>query len=336
MTNEKQHIAIASDLAYLVHAATLVRSILEHNWRHGLVFHLLTMDKRVMDDNRLKQFIQETSSESVCYEIHYVDEMHPFIQSVPEGGTIKNRATLLRLMAPSLIDVEKLLYLDSDMIVLGDLAPLFALDMEGKVMAAVSDLFGSSHVIAKGLGLQYFNAGTLLFNVPAWKANNCLEKVLAFTLGKFTELFTRKKHYGDQDILNSVFQGQVRYVHPKYNAVNPLFLRRCDFYGKMFDEAHDQPVIVHFAGGAKPWNAWDIHPYAKKYRYYRQMTPWRDVPLSKSKLAKKIALWPLKWFKYHCQQVFCPLSDLVRRIIGYSSRIIPESRVKYWIEQTDG
>jgi len=265
--------------------------------------------------------------------IHEVDEKHPIIRSVPEGGAIKNRSTFLRFLAPSFIDAEKLLYLDCDMIVLGDLEPLFSHDLDNKMMAAVSDLFGSSHVIAKECGLQYFNAGMLLFNVPAWNANDSLEKALDFTCGKFTEWFAGKKHYGDQDILNVVFRGQVQYVHPKYNAVNPLFLRRCDFRGAIFDEAHDRPVIVHFAGGAKPWNAWDIHPLANKYRQYRQMTPWKDVPLSKTRLGKKTA-WPLKWFKYHFQRIYCPVSDLVRRIHGCSTRIIHGSEVQCWIERT--
>ena len=327
------HIAIASDLNYLVHAATLMRSILEHHRQHTLIFHLLTMDERVPKDDKLKQFIQTTASEKVAYQIHLIDEQHPLIQSIPDGCAIQNRSAFLRYLAPSIINADKLLYLDCDMLVLEDLEPLFSQKMGDKIFAVVSDLFGSSRAFAKGFGLQYFNSGMLLFNIPAWKANDCLEKVLAFTRGRFTELFAGKKHYGDQDILNIVFQGQVQYVHPKYNAVNPLFLRRCDFRGKIFAEAHDQPVIVHFAGGAKPWNTWDIHPLADKYRQYRQATPWKDVPYPDAAFTKKV-VYPLKWCKYYFQRIVCPVNDLVRRIFGYPSRIIPGIRVQYLIDLT--
>ena len=333
MNTPELNIAIASDLNYLVHAATLMRSILEHNRRPTLAFHLLTMDERVNEDDKLKQFIREITTVNVTCKIHYMDEKHPLIQSVPDGGAIKNRSTFLRFLAPSVIEAEKLLYLDCDMIVLGDLEPLFAQEMNSKIIAVVSDLFVGTRAFAKGFGLQYFNAGMLLFNIPAWKANDCFEKTLTFTRGRFTELFAGKKHYGDQDILNILFQGNVQYVHPKYNAVNPLFLRRSDFRGKIFVEAHDRPVIVHFAGGAKPWNAWDIHPLADKYRQYRQATPWNGVAFPEASFSKKIA-YPLKWFKYHFQKIFCPISDLWRRILGYPSRIVPESHIRYLIELT--
>ncbi|MCL2622826.1 MAG: glycosyltransferase family 8 protein [Planctomycetaceae bacterium] len=333
MSPSELHIAIASDLNYLVHAATLMRSIIDNNRQHSLVFHLLTMDKRVSEDHRLKQFFHETAGERVSYEIHHVDEKHPLIQSIPEGGTIKNRSTFLRFLASSIIDVEKLLYLDCDMIVLGDLEPFFSQELGDYIFAVVPDLFCCARALAKGFGLQYFNAGMLLFNVSVWRANNCLEKALAFTRGRFTELFAGKKHSGDQDILNIVFQGNVQYVHPKYNAVNPLFLRRCDFRGKIFVEAHDQPVIVHFAGGAKPWNVWDVHPLADKYRQYRQATPWKDIPYPIATFSKK-ATYPLKWFKYRFQRIICPIMDLLRRISGYPSRIVVGSRVQYLIDLT--
>jgi len=333
MKSRELHIAVASDLNYLVHAGTLIRSIIEHNRHYRLVFHLMTMDERVGGDERLRQFVQETSTESISYETHLIDKKHPLLQSIPTGCAIQNRSAFLRFLAPSLMETEKLLYLDCDMIVLGDLGPLFAQELGDKIFAVVSDLFGSARACAKGFGLQYFNSGMLLFNIPAWKANQCLEKALEFTRGRFTELFAGKKHYGDQDILNIVFQGNVQYVHPKYNAVNPLFLRRCDFRGKIFEEAHKQPVILHFAGGTKPWNRWDIHPFADKYRQYRQKTPWKNVAYPEAGFSKSV-VWFLKWFKYHFQQILCPVSDLIRRICGYPSRIISENPVRYLMELT--
>ncbi|MGL4943356.1 MAG: glycosyltransferase family 8 protein [Thermoguttaceae bacterium] len=335
MSSQYLHIAIASDHRYLVHAATLIQSIVENNHQHRLFFHLFTMDKRVTEDGMLKGFFGSLRTQSIQCEIHYIEENTPLIQAVPPGGTISNRSTFLRFLAADQLNVEKLLYLDCDMIVLGDLGPLFATPLEGYLFAAVSDLFGAAHVFSKGFGLRYFNAGMLLINVPLWKQNCCLEKSLQFTQGTFSELFSGKKHCGDQDVLNMLFQGQVVYVHPKYNAVNPLFLRRVDFRGTVFDEVCNSPVIVHFAGGAKPWNAHDFHPLTQEYWQYRQMTPWKsDFEDNKNRLLAKKVVYGLKRLKFSLQPVLCPFGDCIRRICGYPTRVIAAKDVELLMKLT--
>ncbi|MGL4594821.1 MAG: glycosyltransferase family 8 protein [Thermoguttaceae bacterium] len=327
------HIAVASDWNYLVHAGTLIRSIIDNNQQHELVFHLLTMDTRVPNDETLQKFRDDISSEKVRMEIHFTDENDPFIQAIPPGGTIANRATFLRFLAPQFISSEKLLYLDCDMIVLGDLGPLVATPHGNKILAAVPDIFWGAAMFAKGFGIRYFNAGMLVIDVVKWKKNRCLEVSFDFIRTKFTKLFSGRKHYGDQDVLNMLFQGQIVYVHPKYNAVNPLFLRRCDFRDSIFNEAFQNPVIVHFAGGSKPWNPWDVHPLAGQYWKYRRQTPWGHIPMQKMLLKK----WPtfcVKWIKYQCGNFWYPIQDLFRRMTGTPSRRIPVGTIQYLMEET--
>lgn len=336
MTAQELHIAIATDRNYLPHAATLMRSICENNQRHNLRFHILTMDSRLEQDEKLNQFFLELRGDRVSFEVLFVDENHPLIRAIPSGCVIQSRSAFLRFFAPELINVEKLLYLDCDMIVLDDLAPLFDINLGDKTLGVVSDLFGSARAYAKGFGLHYFNSGMVLFNIPKWKAEHCLEQSLKFIQGPFSRLFSGKKHAGDQDVLNMLFQGQVVYVHPKYNAVNPLFLRRPDFRGDVFKEAHDKPVIVHFAGGAKPWNAADFHPLTQEYWKYRQMTPWKNADDATNKNAPfvKKVVYCLKRLKFSLRYVLCPLGDLFRRVCGYPSRIVLGENMQFLIDLT--
>ncbi len=327
------HIAIASDRNYLVHAGTLIRSICENHWKQRLFFHLLTMDERVPEDEKLKRFISEISSENVSLQVHCLDENSPLIRSIPDGCAISSRSAFLRFLAPDLVDAEKLLYLDCDTIVLDDLGPLFEMNMGEKTLAAVSDLFSGVRMFSKGFGLQYFNSGVLLINARQWRENDDLKKVISFTAGKFTKIFAGKKQYGDQDILNLLFLGDVMYLHPKYNAVNPLFLRRGSFRGEIFEQAYRNPTILHFAGGAKPWNPWDVHPYSGIYWKYRRMTPWADSDPVDSTLLKKVS-YVCKSFKYRFQDIIYPGLDLARRIFGYPSRIVPQGTVEFLIALT--
>ncbi|MDR1053228.1 MAG: hypothetical protein LBL39_03545, partial [Planctomycetaceae bacterium] len=114
-------IAIASDLNYLPHAGTLIRSLCENNSANKLNFHLITMDSRVVTDERLDNFFRSILSSRVNAQVHLIGEDNPFVKQIPEGGVILSRATYLRFLAPELISADKILYLDCDMIVLDDL-----------------------------------------------------------------------------------------------------------------------------------------------------------------------------------------------------------------------
>ncbi|MDR1484546.1 MAG: glycosyltransferase family 8 protein [Planctomycetaceae bacterium] len=327
------NIALASDLNYLPHVGTLIRSLCDNNRDNELNIHLLTMDYRVVTDELLDNFFRSILSDRVNIQIHLIDDTNSFIRRIPEGGVILSRATYLRFLVAEMIPADKVLYLDCDMVVLDDLKPLFQTNLDNRILAAVPDLFVGPSSVKHSFSLRYFNSGMLLINAKKWREEKWLDKTIQFIGDKFITMCVGKKHYGDQDIMNMMSIGNVTYVHPRYNVVNPVYLRRHFFRGKIFRETIEKPAIVHFAGGAKPWNNWEIHPLSERYLFYRSQTPWEKIEPQKPSL-KVITRYLSMWFKYNIPLVAYPLSEIIRRIGGKGTRIITSEQIENLIIET--
>lgn len=177
--------------------------------------------------------------------------------------------TYLRLALPTLLpDIDKILYLDADVLVRESLLPLWETPLEGKVLAAVKGAVNLTekwewnskrpywHLLA-GMKGGYINAGVTLLNLEeARKQGLCT---------RWNELAGQKLYYQDQDILNITCQGAVGYLPPKYNRL--AYLSAKD-YGQFVAEgiyteaesvqAQEHPAILHYAGD-KPWVRYDTN-----------------------------------------------------------------------------
>ena len=180
-------------------------------------------------------------------------------------------ANYYRLMAPSLLPsaVNRVIYLDSDLIVRKNLAALWDHDLSGAPVGAVCDPAGA--VPAEKLGLRpedYFNSGVMLVDLDRWRALNLGVRVAQYIVEHPEEIT-----YWDQDGLNGMLRGDWRRVPATWNAMHGFFHRR-EPYAAYRDEICD-PAIVHFSGqGLKPWQYGTQHPFKSEYRKYRRQTPW--------------------------------------------------------------
>jgi len=179
-------------------------------------------------------------------------------------------ATTLRLGLDGFLssELERVLYLDSDVLAVDDISPLFTMDLGDNAMAGVPDLvkkIPNNIKRMESLGLSfgnYFNAGVILFN---WKI--CLERNL---FGKARDAIAKTKfRFLDQDALN--FAGENKWVRLPvgFNFIAPFHAR-----------LNLKPRIVHFTGGGrgrKPWEPASIglhRPYRAYYSAALKDTPW--------------------------------------------------------------
>lgn len=198
----------------------------------------------------------------------------------------QTRVTFVRLFLHDLLaGIPKVLYLDADIVVRRDLAPLFDAGPHGASVAAALDfplqllaerqefVYGpdtrwrTGDYMRDHLGLKdvatYFNAGVLLVDLVRYAASGAAERAQAFLARKGeTSIFN------DQDALNVALEGQVEILDPRWNF-NPDFVALAD--GKPVSAAlesalrlcRDDPWIIHFAG-LKPWEQkeapgrWDL------------------------------------------------------------------------------
>lgn len=268
------HVACAADAAYLPHAAAMLRSLLS---RHpGATTHLLHGAALPAADIGRLRAMCESAGGALC--AHTIADAA--VAGLAEMDRIP-RAMWYRLFLPDLLaDVDRVLYLDCDVLVMDDLDPLWATDFGDRLLACVSNVFErGAETRARDLGLaspgQYFNSGVMLLNLRAWRAQDTTREVLRIAR-------SQRLVWPDQDALNLALAGRWLPLHPRWNCQNSLFFldqARDVFGAPVVREATTHPAILHFEGGelAKPWHYLCKHPRRAEYFRQRAATPWPEV-----------------------------------------------------------
>jgi lipopolysaccharide biosynthesis glycosyltransferase len=179
-----------------------------------------------------------------------------------------SRTTYARLLLPAVFPEcsSRLLYLDSDVLVLGNLAYLATTDLQGRVLGAVLDGMDSpvkaGHPRFKGVPSvsAYFNAGVLLIDLKRWREEKITERAL--------EYLKRNPNspYSDQDALNVACDGFWTPLPEQWNFQN--------HYGRDIARMleSERPRIVHFVTNSKPWIPAVRNPNARLYDSFRSRT----------------------------------------------------------------
>jgi lipopolysaccharide biosynthesis glycosyltransferase len=173
-------------------------------------------------------------------------------------------------------DVDRVLYLDSDIVVVGDIAPLWTVDLQGGLLGAV-DIPGSDHGVSH-LGLRaedgYFNAGVLLIDLKQWRETRAMETVLGY-VDAYPELMMRAV---DQEALNACFHGRRKRLEYKWNVVWSFYREPVDLplARQELEEVRREARIIHYNSAVKPWSYFCDHPRKADYEKYLRMTEWRD------------------------------------------------------------
>jgi lipopolysaccharide biosynthesis glycosyltransferase len=157
-------------------------------------------------------------------------------------------------------DVSKVLYLDCDMILLGDIKDLWAYDVSPYVAAVVKDAadINLSH-LGKLTPKAYFNSGMMLINLEQWKKNKIQDKLF--------KLLDQKIHFRfhDQDLLNLALNNKVSLIDPKWNMIpsrsNKYVIKYIAIITRLrLENAFMLNAIIHFAASKKPWHYLSSHP----------------------------------------------------------------------------
>lgn len=220
--------------------------------------------------------------------LHLIDVGGEFAKKVPAKGNLSVE-TYYRILALDLLpkQLHKILYLDADMIVKGNIEELFATDLTGYPLAACEDM--NAHVgrvdvrTATGIPEEsaYFNAGCLLFNLDYFREKELGSKIV-------TRIYNEcnKYPYLDQDILNSEFYKNVKIIPWSLYNLQPILCmidlyaiaygkislatyndmnnRKEDFdrqYKDITDIIIERAKIIHYISDSKPWKHRDEEMY---------------------------------------------------------------------------
>jgi len=280
-------IAFCTDNKYAMPAAVMMYSVCLHT---GRVSFNAIVPAGFSKQNR-EGFDRITSRFGAS--INYVTIPDNLTEGFPVG--LKNQpahvsiATYYRLFMAQLLPqtLDKVIYLDCDLICQSSLEELWNIDLNEAPLACVNDVPRPWQHHQQRLGydesFSYFNAGVLLVNLNYWRNNNVMEKFVSFL-----RTSPGKIDFHDQDVLNYVFHENALFLPPRFNATDIFFHREFLDYDYPFsaDEvqaARSNPVIVHFTYKNKPWIKGESHTYKDVFLSYKKETPWKRTPLKVKK-----------------------------------------------------
>lgn len=181
--------------------------------------------------------------------------------------------TLYRFKMFDSINVDKILYLDSDLVVGKDLHELYETDISNYYAAAVEDAFSNPSKDRCELkeSATYVNAGVILFNLKKCKKDNLSKKL--FELSKNPP--NLDIIYADQDMLNIVMQTKIKLLSDKWNCLY-LLVDEYKYEKELNMKRAKDSVIIHFSAYKKPWIREFNSCLKEEYFQYLRFTPWYD------------------------------------------------------------
>lgn len=254
----KINICLACDNNYSMYAGVVIASILNNaSSTDNLCIYIL--DGGISEER--KQEILTLKLIKDC-DILFIPVDEALYEEYKKVKTLSHIsfATFYRLKLPSMLpNVNRIIYLDCDMVVLTSLKDLYDTDIGSNYIAGCEDI-GAKKLFTKYKG--YVNAGMLLFDLDKMRKENVEKIFLDYTVANINNL----KH-SDQDIINYACKGHIYILDDKWNVQSSNFTNRSSYIHK--------PSIIHFIAKRKPWKWASFSYHRDLYFKYLQLTPWK-------------------------------------------------------------
>lgn len=319
---KKYHVTLASDSNYIEFVATVLVSLFKNNPDANFAVHLLANALSDDDVCKVQKHIPQERGELFVYQIENFEECF----KVEVKATIAITA-YARLFLPAILpaEVERVLYVDCDVLFTSPIDEFYNVDFGDSLVAGVLDtLADDTAKVSIGCRVDepYLNSGVLMIPLDKWRKENVQQQFIDFLVARNGNV----KH-NDQGIINAVCKGRKFIVSPRYNVNSNFYthpyslLKECNtpFYSlQEYEAAKSQPAIIHFTEGFlnRPWIANSLHLYKNEYLEYRALTLWKDTPLRKDKrtLAAKSLAYVFLNFPYAVYRLYSTVLGALSRL----------------------
>jgi lipopolysaccharide biosynthesis glycosyltransferase len=269
------HLLLCTNALYLQHVAVCLASLLLNN--PDLYFDIVIVGRATerLDEGKLSRSLARFPNKSLSFR-EFTPPSDRLLPLNPRAHYTLDNWTRLWVEEFFDDDIERVLYLDADIVVVGSLAPLWHVDLEGALLGAV-DIPGSDRGVTH-LGLRaedgYFNSGVLLVDLQQWRETRALATVLGHVEAN-PELMMRDV---DQEALNACFHGRRKRLDYKWNSLLSFFREppSIPLAPAEIAAVRREACVIHFNGNSKPWSYLCEHPRKAEYEKYLRMTEWRD------------------------------------------------------------
>ena len=288
----KIDIAVCLDKGFVMPTGVMMYSVCVNNQDVDIDFHVL-IDESVTDEDQ--QDLKDIANKFSGKKVHYYTIERQSSISFPLKLNHVTQSTYYRLFLSDILPstIEKVLYLDGDLIVRHSLLPLWHTDINDYAVGAAKDVVDRDVRIYNRLSYPqekgYFNAGVLLINLKYWRDNDITKDCI-----RYIHDYPDRILYVDQDVLNVVLQDKKLIIPIKYN-IQAGFLKKFPFCDKWENDPEvnigmKDPVIVHFTERWKPWYI-DLpffHPYRSTFLKYQKQTKWKNYFYDRRSLYMKM------------------------------------------------
>lgn len=306
------NILTCTDSKFVIPTGVMFYSVCKNNIGEELNFYLIvdgsvTEKQKQSIENEIKKF-EKTTIQFFKVDIKEIEEY--LVVVAPNFPKSIYYRLLLSDILPK--DLDKILYLDGDIIVRHSLKELWNTDISNYSLGAVVNQTNGKkfwerlkYPREKG----YFNSGVLLVNIKYWR-DNCLSNKFIDYLKHNSDILVNP----DQDVLNYVLQDSKLLLPERYN-VQEFFYRvdrvivDCENSAEI-NTALQDPYILHYTA-QKPWIFYCSHPLKHIYYQYKAETQW----------AKNKTLEKIKPTEYGTYLIF-NIKRLIKKIIGYKTASI--------------
>lgn len=282
MRDEVIPVFFTVDNSYVPYLDCAVRSMIQ-NASKDYSYRIIVLYENVPEENlnKLRKSVKEP------FQIQFV-EMKEKVEGLSDRVENRLRCDYFTMtiyfrlfIADMFPEFEKAVYIDSDVIVPGDISKMYHLELVGNLIGAcpdhsVADIPELARYMEKTIGVdkhEYINSGVLLMN---------LKKMREVEFSKRFLYLLNQYHFDciapDQDYLNAMCKGNILFLDECWDAMPPEGARR---------EPLENPELIHYNLFQKPW-CYDDIPYAKYFWKYAKDSPfYSEILANKENYSEK-------------------------------------------------
>jgi lipopolysaccharide biosynthesis glycosyltransferase len=277
MSSKLVRVAFATDDGYARPLAVAGASVIRHLGKDRNL-ELYVLDMGISKLNRRKI---EESFAGPQVKVSWIAGRQEAISGLPSGGPWITRSTYARLLLPDVLPahVDRVLYLDCDLVVRRCIGELYDLEFDGAVALAVlamgtpfvCSLWGVGGWFESGRAASdlNFNAGVMLMDLTAWRREQIGQTVLGYARACDPD----HPLVADQESLNATFGPRIRSIDPRWNQQSELFSNAhaslLPYSRERLIVLRNDPWVIHYSQASKPWQADCSHPWVNEW--YRNL-----------------------------------------------------------------
>lgn len=265
-------IVFITDEKYVMPTTVAITSILE-NKKKSTSYHFYILGNTLSSTS--KSIINKLKTDDT--EITIIDSAKELNFKSGANAHVSKTACLKFYLPEILENLDKVLYLDSDIIVQKDLTDLYETNICDYYLASCLDALATS----VSYDNRYFNSGVMLLNLEKMRKDNIPNKLIEYKL-------TKNNTFMDQDAFNNVCKTSIKILPSRYNFLIMLMNRNkkhidVNFFDKDFDKntkkIYKKCSIIHYAYKYKPWE-YNLKDITKIFLKYYNKSPYKKYKLN--------------------------------------------------------